>query len=401
MSSAAPKDANADVLIVGCGYVGSRLGVREVTDGASVIATTRTRERFDELTNLGLQPRAIDLAAGPDAQLESLARDAVIHYQVPPPRDGEADLHARHFLASLSQSRPRIIVQLSTTAVYGDTGGAWVDEEAPINPQSARANRRCDGERLFREWAERHQIPLAVLRVAGIYGPERLPVARLQRGEPVLEPGASPYSNRVHVDDLVRVCRAAARTVRPYRIYNVADGSPSIMSDYFFRVADALGVARPPTLTRAQAEQTLSAGMLSYLRESKRIDNSRLREELGVTLRYPDLESGLAQAVGGNRTHAASPRLVVCINRRLNEEQPSCAARGSEALAEQLAAAIVERGLGATLQRVYCLGRCEDGPNVRIAPGGKMYRGVDAQDVDRLLDDLANLCEGADADGAR
>ena len=392
MSDAARHDAAADVLIVGCGYVGSRIGVREVTDGARVIGTTRSGSRFHELTNLGVQPYHLDLDTGPDERLAALVGDAAVHYLVPPPSSGEEDLHARHFLASLASERPRIIVHLSTTAVYGDCGGAWVDEDAPLNPQSARAHRRCDGERQFRQWAEQRQVPLVVLRVAGIYGPGRLPKARLQRGEPVLEPGASPYSNRIHADDLVRVCRAAARTTRPYRVYNVADGSPSNMSDYFFRVADALGLERPPTLSRAQAEQTLSAGMLSYLSESKRIDITRLREELGVALRYPNLESGLAHAAGGDSASTSAPRLVVCVNRRLNEDQPSCAARGSEALVERFKQEIADRALTAELQPVHCLGRCEQGPNVRIAPGGRMYRGVSEQDIERVMADLASLC---------
>ena len=390
---ASGKGDTADILIVGCGYVGSRIGVREVTEGARVIATTRSAARFDELTRLGLQPYAIDLGAGPDGRLESLARGAIVYYLVPPPSAGEQDVHARNFLASLGAGRPSVIVLLSTTAVYGDCHGAWVNEDTPLNPKTARAHRRCDGETQFRQWAAQLQVPLAVLRVAGIYGPGRLPKVRLQRGEPVLEPGASPYSNRIHADDLVRVCRVAARRAKDCRVYNVADGSPSNMCDYFFRVADALGLPRPPTLSRAQAEQTLSAGMLSYLRESKRIDITRMREELGVTLRYPDLESGVANALGGDGVYVASPRLVVCINRRLNDDQPSCAARGSEVLAGRFSEEIARLGLAAELQRVYCLGRCEHGPNVRIAPGGMAYHGVGEEDIERVIRDLVGVCD--------
>lgn len=399
MSNAVENDKANDtgrkaaVLIAGCGYVGSRIGVREVTDGARVVATTRSRKRFDELTRLGLQPCAVELDGGPDRQLETAAHEALVYYLVPPPGSGEEDVRAQHFLASLGGARPRRIVLLSTTAVYGDCDGAWVDEDTPLNPQTARARRRCDGEARFRQWTERHHVPLAVLRVAGIYGPGRLPKARLQRAEPVLEPGASPYSNRVHADDLVRVCRAAARTVHDYRVYNVADGSPSNMSDYFFRVADALGLPRPPTLDRAQAERVLSAGMLSYLGESKRIGNARLREELGIALRYPDLESGLAQATGENPHDAGTPYLVVCINRRLSDDKPSCAARGSESVAARLSDEIERRGLTVELRRVYCMGRCEQGPNVRIAPGGNTYKGVSEDDIERLLEDLAGACE--------
>ena len=215
----------------------------------------------------------------------------------------------------------------------------------------------------------------------------------LERAEPVLDPGESPYSNRIHADDLVRVCRAAARSTHDYRVYNVADGSPSTMSDYFFRVADALELPRPPTIDRALAQKTLSAGMLSYLSESRRMDNARLREELGVRLLYPDLDSGLAHAAGSNAAAVDKPRLVVCINRRLDEDKPSCAARGSEALVARFAEGISRRGLTVELRKVFCMGRCELGPNVRIAPGGKNYNGVRESDVESLLDDLAEVCE--------
>lgn len=385
--------ASPPVLIVGCGYVGSRIGVREVTQGRRVVATTRGEQRFPELSALGLEPCAVDLDVGPEQRLQTYAADAIVYYLTPPPRTGEQDARARNFIASLGGARPRRVVLLSTTAVYGDCDGAWIDEEAPLNPQSARARRRCDCEARFRNWAGHNGVALSVLRVAGIYGPGRLPRERLQRGEPVLEPGSSPYSNRIHADDLVRACRAAAATARDYRVYNVADGSPSSMSDYFFRVADALGLPRPPTVSRAEAERTLSAGMLSYLRESRRLDITRLREELGVELRYPDLESGLENAAGRRPEQATRPRLVVCINRRLADDKPSCAARGSERLAERLGDGISRRGLAAELQTVYCMGRCEQGPNVRIAPGGRTYRRVGEDDIEPVLDDLASLCE--------
>jgi len=385
-------DGNATVLIVGCGYVGVRIGVREVTEGRQVTVTTRAAQRFDELAGLGLQPCGIDLDAGPDAQVESVASDAVVYYLVPPPGTGEEDLRAQHFLESLGAARPRRIVLLSTTAVYGDCGGAWVDENAPVDPQSERGRRRLDSETRFAQWTSQHQVALAILRVAGIYGPGRLPKARLQRAEPVLEPGASPYSNRIHADDLVRVCRAAARSTHDYRVYNVADGSPSSMSDYFFRVADALGLPRPATVNREQAEISLGAGMLGYLGESKRIDNTRLREELGIALLYPDLESGLAQAIGGHTAEMGRLRLVVCVNRRLSDDKPSCAARGSEVLAQRFGDEITRRGLAVDLREVYCMGRCELGPNVRIVPSGETYHGVGEDDIESLLQDLAIAC---------
>jgi nucleoside-diphosphate-sugar epimerase len=138
---------------------------------------------------------------------------------------------------------------------------------------------------------------VVILRVPGIYGPGRLPRERLTRGLPVLREDESPWSNRVHVDDLARACLAAARRGRPGGVYNISDGHPSTMTDYFNRVADASGLPRPPQITAAEARTRMSEGMQSYLAESKRLDNRRMREELGVEPQYPDLARGLAACI--------------------------------------------------------------------------------------------------------
>ncbi len=133
-----------------------------------------------------------------------------------------------------------------------------------------------------------------VLRVPGIYGPEKLPLARLREGTPVLREQDSPYTNRIHADDLAAVCIAAMRSTRTNTIYNVSDGHPSNMTDYFFKVADAAGLPRPPTVSRAGAQQVLSAGMLSFLQDSRRMSNAKMLDELQVELQYPDLAAGLS-----------------------------------------------------------------------------------------------------------
>jgi nucleoside-diphosphate-sugar epimerase len=137
-------------------------------------------------------------------------------------------------------------------------------------------------------------VPVVILRVPGIYGPRYLPEERLRSGEPVLREDESPFSNRIHADDLARVCVVAAHHVHPRLLYNVSDGHPTTMTDFFYRVADVLGIPRPPMVTMEEARRRLGEGMLSYLAESKRIDSRRMREELGVELMYPDLTAGLA-----------------------------------------------------------------------------------------------------------
>lgn len=136
-----------------------------------------------------------------------------------------------------------------------------------------------------------------ILRVAGIYGPGRLPIERIGRGLPLVREAEAPFSNRIHIDDLVQACIAAMERGNDGEVYNVCDGSPTTMTDYFFQVADAVGLPRPPVIPIAEMDDQLSAGMRSYMSESRRLDNRKLREELGVKLAYPTLEAGLA-AVG-------------------------------------------------------------------------------------------------------
>jgi len=282
------------VLIVGCGYVGERVARAEQAAGARVIALVRSADGAARLAAQGIECLRADL--DDRASLTALpTAQASLYYFAPPPPSGVIDTRLEDFLAAIEQP-PAQVVLISTTGVYGDCQGEWVTEDRPPHPVADRARRRLDAEQRLRTWGQAHDVPVAILRVPGIYGPERLPVARLQAGEPVLREAESPWSNRVHVDDLVRAC-LAARARRARGVYNISDGHPSTMTDYFNRVADALGLPRPPQITRAQASTELSDGMRSYLAESKRLDNRRMREELGVEPRYADLARGLAACV--------------------------------------------------------------------------------------------------------
>jgi nucleoside-diphosphate-sugar epimerase len=181
--------------------------------------------------------------------------------------------------------------------VYGDCGGAWVDETRPVNPGNARSRRRVDAEQQFTTFAAHHAIPLVILRVPGIYGAGRYPLERLQRGDPVLCADEAPWSNRIHADDLAAIAWRAAQDDAPPGIYNASDDAPSNMTDYFYRVADAFALPRPPCVSLAEAERTFSPGLLEYLNESRRLDNRKMKDVLGVRLRYPSLADGLAAGV--------------------------------------------------------------------------------------------------------
>jgi nucleoside-diphosphate-sugar epimerase len=285
------------VFLVGCGYVGRYVARCVQAEGRAVAALARSEKSSVALRAQGLQAVRGDLDN--PASLTALpVEGALIYYFVPPPSTGTIDPRMTNFLNAITNATlPARIVLISTSGVYGDCQGEWVTEGRPPRPDADRARRRLDAEQQLLAWGEAHAVPVVILRVPGIYGPGRLPEKRLRAGEPVLREEESPWSNRVHIEDLVRACLAAGQRGRPNAVYNISDGHPTTMTDYFNRVADALGLKRPPQITLAQARAELSEGMQSYLAESKRLDNRRMREELGVEPRYPDLALGLAACV--------------------------------------------------------------------------------------------------------
>lgn len=282
------------ILIIGCGDVGLRVARQHQADGHSVTALARSTRSAALQAAQGLQTIRGDL--DDPATLHALpTENAQVYYFAPPPSTGDRDPRMTNFLNAISdQALPARVVLISTSGVYGDCQGAWVTEERPPQPDTERARRRLDAEQQLRAWGERHAVCTVILRVPGIYGPGRLPEKRLRAREPVLHEAESPWSNRVHIADLVRACVAAGERGQAGAVYNISDGHPSTMTDYFNRVADALRLERPPQISLAQARAELSTGMQSYLSESKRLDNRRMREELGVLPQYPDLVRGLA-----------------------------------------------------------------------------------------------------------
>lgn len=290
----------ATPLIVGCGHVGTRLARSLIGSGRRPVGLVRTQPAADALGRQGIAPVASNL----DRTVEeppAAAENGLVFYLVPPaPETDDDDPRLRTFLAACGDERPDRIVYVSTSGVYGDCAGAWVDETRAPAPASARARRRLAAERILADWSRQTGGDHVILRVGGIYGPDRLPTDRLADMK-VVRPEEAPWSNRIHVDDLVTVLRAAAERGRPGRVYNVADGHPTTMTDYLYRVADRAGRPRPPAVPLAEAEQHLSTGMLSFIRESRRLDITRMQRELGVRLRYPDLDAGLADSLPARR----------------------------------------------------------------------------------------------------
>ena len=279
------------VLIVGCGYLGTRVAELAGKRGYDVIGIVRTVASAARLNDKGLRTRVLDLDTAVTTSSTEWERATVL-YLVPPPQH-EADTRIEGFLRTSAAQGLERLVYLSTSGVYGDADGAWVDEARRPAPLTARARRRMSAEDAVRAWAETQRKSHVILRVGGIYGPGRLPVSRLRSGITVICPDEAPYSNRIHVDDLSAVCLAACERSRVSEVYNVADGHPTTMTDYFYQIADMVGLPRPPCVPLREAGEHLSPGMLSFARESKRLVVRKVIRELGIELRYPTLREGL------------------------------------------------------------------------------------------------------------
>jgi nucleoside-diphosphate-sugar epimerase len=218
----------------------------------------------------------------------------VVYYLAPPPGGGVIDPRVRVLTDAIAEgNEPQKIIYMSTSGVYGDCGGALVDEETPAAPGTPRGKRRLDAEQWFLGWGKKRNVPVVILRVSAIYGPGRLPIPHIESGNPVLRESDSPLSNRIHADDLATVCLAAGERGEGGEIFNVSDGECTSMTHYFNAVADAFGLLRPPQVTRVEAGRVMNPLLLSYFSESRCLDNTRMRERLKVTLRYPNLHEGL------------------------------------------------------------------------------------------------------------
>jgi nucleoside-diphosphate-sugar epimerase len=284
------------LLIIGCGDVGLRILpmlCQRFRVFAVIHGVTHTAMRCAALRAAGAIPIVADLD-----QPHSLPRLAglaqwIIHL-VPPAPDGLTDSRTRHLLANLPRGPGRTrLVYVSTTGVYGDCGGALVDETRTVQPHNARAKRRVDAERALRAWGRRSHACVSILRVPGIYAGDRLPLARLRQGTPALVADEDVYTNHIHADDLARIIVAALCRGLPGRVYHAVDDSDLRMGEYFDAVADACGVPHPPRLTREALQQVVSPMMLSFMSESRRLGNARIKSELGVRLRYRRVQDGL------------------------------------------------------------------------------------------------------------
>src|SRR5574337_355607 len=283
------------LLIVGCGDIGLRVS-RLLRGRWRVLALSPSPERFGQLRAAGAVPLFGDLDHPPTlGRLAGLADD-VLHL-APPPADGDTDPRTLNLLRALARrGRVRRLVYASTTGVYGDCAGARIDETRAPRPATARARRRADAEARARWYGRLTGAGDSILRIPGIYAFDRPggdPRERLRRGTPVLDAEHDVYTNHIHADDLARACVAALQRAAPQRVYHASDDSDLRMGEYFDLVADRCGLPRPPRLDETQARVQLSPLQLSFMRESRRLDNRRLKHELRLRLRYPTVAQAL------------------------------------------------------------------------------------------------------------
>jgi nucleoside-diphosphate-sugar epimerase len=281
--------------MVGCGDVGLRM-VRLLRGRYRLYALSHSAQRHDLLRAHGIIPLPGDLD-----DLATLSRLAGISHDIlhfaPPPNRGLLDSRTGNLIRTLRRSRsiPRRLVYISTSGVYGDCHGEVVDEHRALRPQSDRARRRVDAERMLRAWGRESGVCVVILRVPGIYAAERFPLERIRAGTPALAQPEDAYTNHIHADDLARILLAALTRGRAGRTYNAADGSWLKMGDYFDLLAKNFGLPLPPRISRRDAEHQVPETLLSFMRESRRLSNRRLREELRVRLRYPTVKQALAE----------------------------------------------------------------------------------------------------------
>jgi nucleoside-diphosphate-sugar epimerase len=288
------------ILIVGCGDIGTR--VARMLDGrVRVLALTSSPQRVPRLRELGLTPLAGNLDQ--PATLGRLAGLAtrVIHLAPPESDLGSDWWRDPRTLALMRVLRrrtpPSSLVYGSTSGVYGDCGGARIDETRAVNPRTPRAQRRVDAERVVRHYGRAAHVRAGILRIPGIYAPDReggTPRDRLLRGTPVLQAQDDVYTSHIHADDLARAVLAALWRGQPQRVYNVSDDSELKMGDYFDLAADLYGLPRPRRVPRSTAEDELPLMLLSFMSESRRVMNERMKTELRLALRYPTVSQGLS-----------------------------------------------------------------------------------------------------------
>lgn len=304
-----------NVCIAGCGDVGTRIAHKlknAKTNENSILALVRSDQSRQALEADGFRAQSIDfdqmVQISKKQKNSNYEHIQDLYYLVPPQKTGRTDLRTNAFLQYLQLNGftkkqvlkpgqtsvpPRRIVLISTTGVYGDCDGEVVTEKTVINPTTERSQRRADMEQQWVHFAQNHEILLSILRVPGIYSFSRLPRARLATNTPIVNPDECGYTNRIHADDLAMICQIVMEQQTQSDIYNVSDGRPGKLSQYLIDVAEFLKLTPPPIIRLAEGHDKISTGMMSYLTESRKIDNTKLLKQFNMKLKYIDYREGI------------------------------------------------------------------------------------------------------------
>lgn len=306
------------ILLIGCGDIALRVA-RLLQDKFKLYGLVRDPGKYPGLRNAGVIPLPGDLDKPETLHRISGLADTIIHLAPPPSiertatlpntQSAFADTRTRHLLSALSQGRlPKSLIYISTSGVYGDCKGASVKESRPVAPANARAKLRLNAEQQIRSWGRRNKVSARILRVPGIYAEDRLPLERLKKGTPAIIASEDGYTNHIHADDLAQCVIAALQHGKSGRIYHTVDDSHLRMGEYFDAVADNFNLPRPPRISRADAQQVLSPMLLSFMNESRQLENHRMKQELNVHLQHPtvsDLLSTLRKPAPRQEVNAA------------------------------------------------------------------------------------------------
>lgn len=282
------------VLLIGCGDIALRTA--DLLRGrVRLYGLTRRPDEIPKLRGRGIVPIIGDLDRYRSLDRLRTAPFAVLHF-APPPAEGRDDQRTAKLLAALTKARiiPQRLVYISTTGVYGDCAGARVSETRPRKPQTPRARRRVSAEDRLRRWARRDGVRLSLLRAPGIYAETRLPLDRIRQGTPALRPEDDVFTNHIHADDLARAAVAALFRGKPNRAYNVSDDAELKLGGWLDAVADAFRLPRPPRVSWDEAEAQIAPMLLSFMSESRRLANARMKRELRVRLEFPTPDTMLA-----------------------------------------------------------------------------------------------------------
>ena len=290
------KKNGAHSFIFGCGDVGRRIAktlILSDVQAGDIQGFVNSSKSLEQARSFGISSDIIDLD---EAALNlSNCQRSQLYYTVAPQKNGCQDLRSRRVISefTLHGIRPEKVVLISTTGVYGDCQGQWVTEQSDVKPQTERGKRRLDSENQWIDWGDSSGVDVVVLRVPGIYAFSRLPRERIMSGTPVVRSSECGYTNRIHADDLARICVTAMQKGVAREVYNVTDGTPGKISEFLQAAAQVLNYPALPEISMSQAKTQLSSGMLSYLSESRKISNKKMLEALGIELLYSNFRDGL------------------------------------------------------------------------------------------------------------